>query len=383
MVPAQPVVVGERVEHGESGFRPVHHRDRDGLVERDHRVRRDPLEQLVQHHDLVPVRLFGARRFVVHRGDRGLDLVRTDRARDERRADQLDALVDRRPVPPRRGPARRAAPTRRRHESRAARRASVSSISASSPATSPSSGSRACTRACQTDRFARSSARCRSGPDVVVYPSLKIRYSTCNTTLQPLGALGLGRQLERAPRRLDPLLGAADALRHRRLRHEERAAICAVVSPPTARNVSASCDAGESAGWQHRNSSVSVSSRSATSLRPPAAPPRIASVVDAAAVRPRAAPARSRCATRLSAAAPPTVISQARGCPARPAPATALPPRAVPLAPRPHTRRTGRTGARAHRGPAAPARAAVLDARVGVHISSPPAFITGRTSIAV
>ena len=37
-------------------------------------------------------------------------------------------------------------------------------------------------------------------------------------------------------------------------------AISAVVRPPTARSVSASCDAGDSAGWQQRNSSVKVSS---------------------------------------------------------------------------------------------------------------------------
>ena len=39
-------------------------------------------------------------------------------------------------------------------------------------------------------------------------------------------------------------------------------AISAVVSPPTARSVSASCDAADSAGWQQRKSSVSVSSSS-------------------------------------------------------------------------------------------------------------------------
>src|SRR5215218_3338110 len=37
-------------------------------------------------------------------------------------------------------------------------------------------------------------------------------------------------------------------------------AISAVVSPPTARKVSATCDGGDSAGWQHRNSSDNVSS---------------------------------------------------------------------------------------------------------------------------
>ncbi len=40
-------------------------------------------------------------------------------------------------------------------------------------------------------------------------------------------------------------------------------AISAVVSPPTARRVSAICDAGESDGWQQRNSRMSVSSEAA------------------------------------------------------------------------------------------------------------------------
>ena len=39
-------------------------------------------------------------------------------------------------------------------------------------------------------------------------------------------------------------------------------AISAVVSPPTARSVSAMAEAGDSAGWQHMNSSTSVSSGS-------------------------------------------------------------------------------------------------------------------------
>ena len=39
-------------------------------------------------------------------------------------------------------------------------------------------------------------------------------------------------------------------------------AISAVVRPPTARSVSAIADAGDSAGWQHMNSSTSVSSGS-------------------------------------------------------------------------------------------------------------------------
>ena len=53
-------------------------------------------------------------------------------------------------------------------------------------------------------------------------------------------------------------------------------AISAVVSPPTARSVSAIAEAGVSAGWQHMNSTVSVSSWSETSARAaPAAPSRL------------------------------------------------------------------------------------------------------------
>ena len=42
-------------------------------------------------------------------------------------------------------------------------------------------------------------------------------------------------------------------------------AISAVVSPPTARSVSAIAEAGVSAGWQHMKSTIKVSSRSETS----------------------------------------------------------------------------------------------------------------------
>jgi hypothetical protein len=42
-------------------------------------------------------------------------------------------------------------------------------------------------------------------------------------------------------------------------------AISAVVSPPTARRVSAMADAGVSAGWQHMKSNISVSSLSTVS----------------------------------------------------------------------------------------------------------------------
>jgi len=70
--------------------------------------------------------------------------------------------------------------------------------------------------------------------------------------------LGFGRRGElhagdRAFGTADPLAIVASGTRN-------ALAICAVVSPPTARNVSATCDGGDSTGWQHRNSRVSVSS---------------------------------------------------------------------------------------------------------------------------
>ena len=101
----------------EPGPRPVHHRDRDRAVERDDRPGRDLLEHLVQREDLRPVGLLGARRLVVHRGDRRLQLVRTDRPGAERAGDERDALLDLRRVPQRRGPARRAARWSRRRPS--------------------------------------------------------------------------------------------------------------------------------------------------------------------------------------------------------------------------------------------------------------------------
>ena len=81
-----------------------------------------------------------------------------------------------------------------------------------------------------------------------MYPSLKIRYSTCNTTCRRSArsasggssngtALALIRCFARLMRWAIVVSGTKNA-----------PAICAVVNPPTARNVSASCDAGESAG---------------------------------------------------------------------------------------------------------------------------------------
>jgi hypothetical protein len=83
------------------------------------------------------------------------------------------------------------------------------------------------------------------------------------------------------------------------------AATCAVVRPPTARKVRASWDGGDSAGWQHRNNSVSVSSGGAS-------PTGVAVARSSAAATSRRRRALSARQPSISAR-PATVVSQVRG----------------------------------------------------------------------
>lgn len=76
-------------------MRAAGHRDSDDMVEGDHRiVVGDGEEQLVQRGDLGPVGGSGVGGFVVDGGNRGLELVGTDRAAGEGGGDQLDAFAD-------------------------------------------------------------------------------------------------------------------------------------------------------------------------------------------------------------------------------------------------------------------------------------------------
>ena len=95
---------------------------------------------------------------------------------------------------------------------------------------------------------------------MLAYPSLKIRYSTCSTApSRATRSLAAGRLngtplalmfcLARLIRRIIVASGTRNAR-----------AISTVVRPPTARSVRAICEAGDSTGWQHRNSRMSVSS---------------------------------------------------------------------------------------------------------------------------
>ena len=78
----------------EACVRAVDHRHGDGAVERDHRVGRGPLEEVVQRKDPCPVGLGGRRRPVVDRGDRGLDLVWPHPTRRAGAVEQSKRLAD-------------------------------------------------------------------------------------------------------------------------------------------------------------------------------------------------------------------------------------------------------------------------------------------------
>ena len=75
VMPGDALVVLQRRQQLQPGLRAARHRQRDRVVERDHRVRRDPLEHAVQRDDLRPVGVLGARGLVVDGGDRRLQLV--------------------------------------------------------------------------------------------------------------------------------------------------------------------------------------------------------------------------------------------------------------------------------------------------------------------
>ncbi len=177
-------------------------------------------QDVVQAEDLRPVGRLGARRLVVHGGDGRLQLVGARAALGQRPADQRDALLDR-------GRSQRARSCSSSGTSspcgpvRAARRASVSSISASRPATSPSSGSSR-----WTVRVSRIASRGQFG--AVQGGAGRRRIALVEDQVEDLAArraAGRGPQRSGRPKRHAPhlLLGPADALRHRRLGHQVRA----------------------------------------------------------------------------------------------------------------------------------------------------------------
>ena len=131
--------------------------------------------------------------------------------------------------------------------------------------TSLSSGSSRCTILVSRIASSDNSVRCSSGPLLAAYPSLKMRYSTCST-VRNLSVCSLCVGIWNGTP--DALIRCfALAMRCAMVASGTRNAfaISAVVSPPTARKVSAIAEAGVSAGWQHMNSTINVSSWSETS----------------------------------------------------------------------------------------------------------------------
>lgn len=129
-------------------------------------------------------------------------------------------------------------------------------------------------------------------------------------------------------------------------------ATSAVVRPPRARNVSAICDAGESDGWQHMNSKMSVSSDSRAGVSAGGAD-RCSGRIhwDAVSSRRWRACSRRRRSVSLREA---TVISQARGLSGIPPSAIAARPRSGPPGPHPRPYRNGRNAGPTRQWPAAP-----------------------------
>ena len=70
----------EGVQQFQALRRAVHHRRRDRVIQRDHRVVGHAPEQIVERQDLRPIRVVGSGSFVVNGGDGGLQLVWADRA---------------------------------------------------------------------------------------------------------------------------------------------------------------------------------------------------------------------------------------------------------------------------------------------------------------
>src|SRR5690625_1347368 len=133
-------------------------------------------------------------------------------------------------------------------------------------------------------------------------------------------------------------------------------AICRVVSPPTARSVSATAEAGVSDGWAHRKYSCRVSSESGPCREQAPAPPR--PVLPAPAGRPPTARRRDAAARRRSPASlggPPEASWARSGSPRPEHPGRHPPP--------PRSRRRDDGGCRSRRGPAPAAALRSLDRR--------------------
>ncbi len=161
-------------------------------------------------------------RLGVHGRDRRLQLVRPDRPgrqrllRSGRTPSSMLTAIPQRPVL-----------LGQRHQrtvgaARAARRESVSSINASSPVTSPAAWQVPMQPPGQTDRLVRQRRVGQSRRQwLLVWPSVKTRYSTWATADDPVRHLLGRRNAEPRSDLAQPRLGSADPLRHRGFGHQE------------------------------------------------------------------------------------------------------------------------------------------------------------------
>ena len=106
--------------------------------------------------------------------------------------------------------------------SRDARRASVSSISASSPLISADSGSRACSHRVNRMASSLSETSYRSRPAVLRWPSVNTTYEHLGDRDHAVRQLAGGERGERGVEPAQPGLGPADPLGHRGFGDEER-----------------------------------------------------------------------------------------------------------------------------------------------------------------
>ena len=221
MVAGHPVVGIEGGQELEAGLGAADHGHRDGLVEGDHRVRRDRRQQLVQGQDLAPVGVLGGGRLVMDRRDRRLDLVRPEPGMGQGIGDEGHALGDARRIP------ERAVLLGQRDEAAVgAGPGAASRIGQEHQCQQPGHlavlGEQPVQVAREPDRLAGQlgSLQVRPGGRGVALVEHEIQ--DVEHDPESIGALRLGRQGEPGPGPLDAGLGSADPLGHRRFRDKER-----------------------------------------------------------------------------------------------------------------------------------------------------------------
>ena len=221
VVTSEPFVRVERFQQLQTGPGTLNHRRRDRMVERHHGVLGHAFEQAVQREYLRPIGVLGPHRFVVKRCNRRLQLIGAHRAARQRFADEGHAFRDRLAVPP------QAILFRQRDQlafgSRARIAAGIGQQHQGEETGDFSLGRQQMVqRARQSNRFvgqvgAQQIAAAAAGVSLV-----EDQIEHVQNAVEAFRALSIAWKPERFTGRLDTLLRAADALRHRRFGHEKR-----------------------------------------------------------------------------------------------------------------------------------------------------------------